>query len=109
MQIIVFNNRTGFVDALIGWAARRPITFRCKRSTMGLPNLREFVHAPCRFRLRSGREVFGVVWEVVTKEGQGLWFATIGEYEQYRRNPHQPISAVPVLPEEILLAERLAG
>ncbi|MBS1547465.1 MAG: hypothetical protein JST38_10075 [Bacteroidetes bacterium] len=76
---------------------------------MGLPNLREFVHAPCRFRLRSGREVFGVVWEVCTKDGSGLWFATVGDYERFRRNPHGPLAAIPVHPEEILLAERLAG
>ncbi len=76
---------------------------------MGLLNLREFVHAPCRFRLRSGREVFGVVWEVVTKDGHGLWFATIGDYERFRRNPHRPIEAIPMPADDILLAERLAG
>ena len=76
---------------------------------MGLPNIREYSHAPCRFRLRSGKEVFGVVWEVEASGIRSLYFATIGEYERYRREPQRPMEVVPVLPEEILHAERLAS
>lgn len=75
---------------------------------MGLPNILEFVNAPCRFRLRSGREVFGVVWEVSSKEGSHLCFSTIGDYERARRDPSGSIEAIPMLPEEIMMAERLA-
>ena len=76
---------------------------------MGLPNIREFTHAHCRFRLRSGREIFGVVWEVEANDVHRLFFATIGEYERLQRDPRQPIEVIPMQPEEILLAERLAS
>ena len=76
---------------------------------MGLPNIREFMHAHCRFRLRSGREIFGVVWEAETNGNNRLHFASIGDYERSRRDPRQPLEVIPMSPEEILLAERLAG
>ncbi|HRO39020.1 MAG: hypothetical protein M9900_12260 [Flavobacteriales bacterium] len=76
---------------------------------MGLPNIREYMHAHCRFRLRSGREVYGVVWEVETNDECRLYFATIGEYERSRREPHRPMEVMPMVLEDILLAERLAG
>ncbi len=75
---------------------------------MGLQNIREFTHVHCRFRLRSGREVYGVIWEVDTPNEHRLHFASIGEYERARRDPRSTIDAVPMLPEEIMLAERLA-
>jgi len=76
---------------------------------MGLPNIREYMHAHCRFRLRSGREVYGVVWEVEANDECRLYFATIGEYERSRREPQRPMEVMPMVLEDILLAERLAG
>ncbi len=76
---------------------------------MGLPNIREFMHAHCRFRLRSGREVFGVVWEAGSNAERRLHFSTIGEYERSRRDPQHLLNAIPMSPEEILMAERLNG
>lgn len=76
---------------------------------MGLSNIREFMHAHCRFRLRSGREVFGVVWEGGPEPGKHLQFCTIGEYERSRRESGQLPQAIPMSAEEILHAERLKG
>lgn len=76
---------------------------------MGLPDIQNFLHTPCRFRLRSGREVFGVVWEVSHKNENRLCFASIGDYERLRRDPLQPINTVALLPDEIMIAERLAS
>ncbi len=76
---------------------------------MGLPDLRTFMHAPCRFRLRGGREVYGVVWESGPWDGQGLTFASIGEYERARREPLRPMATVTMQAEEILWAERLVS
>ena len=75
---------------------------------MGLPDLRTFMHAPCRFRLRGGREVYGVVWESIPRGEHGLTFASIGEYERARREPMRPMATIAMHPEEILWAERLA-
>lgn len=87
--------------------SRTGLPFGANERAMGLPNLLEFVHAPCRFRLRSGREVFGVVWKSEPKDNR-LWFSSIGDYERTRMHPGGPIGAISMLPEEILLAERLA-
>ncbi len=76
---------------------------------MGLPNIREIMHAHCRFRLRSGREVYGVVWEVEANEECRLYFASIGEYERARRDPRRPMEVVAMMPEDIIVAERLAS
>ncbi|MEO7082606.1 MAG: hypothetical protein ABIY71_13830 [Flavobacteriales bacterium] len=74
---------------------------------MGLTNIREFMHAHCRFRLRCGREIFGVVWEGGSSSERSLHFSTIGEYERARLDPRQLLNAIPMSPEEIMLAERL--
>ena len=76
---------------------------------MGLPNIRDIAYARCRFRLSSGREVFGVVWEGNDADTGELCFATIGEYERLLRDPMRPIEVVPMRPEEILYAELLAS
>ncbi len=75
---------------------------------MGLPDIRTFMHAPCRFRLRGGKEVFGVVWECGPVPDQTLRFASIGEYERARHDPQGHLDAIAMQPEEILWAERLA-
>jgi hypothetical protein len=76
---------------------------------MGLPNIREIAYAHCRFRLSSGREVFGVVWEGDAMDSGELCFTTIGEYERLLRDPMRSIEVVPMRSEEILYAERLAS
>jgi hypothetical protein len=34
---------------------------------------------PCKFRLRSGKDVFGVVWETKAEEDFAYRFASLGE------------------------------
>jgi hypothetical protein len=34
---------------------------------------------PCRFKLKSGKEVFGVIWENSTDKTPVYFFATLGE------------------------------
>lgn len=105
---VVFHDRAIPVDLFVRPGRCRPPKFRCKRGTMGLANIRDFMHAHCRFRLRSGREVFGVVWEDGSQAERRLRFASLGDYERSHKDPQHPIEAIPMLPEEILLAERLA-
>lgn len=74
-------------------------------------NLHEIAHRHCRFKLRGGKEVFGVVWEVETGEGADtgthLFFASIRDYERLINGASAHV--VPITPGEILAAERLAG
>lgn len=76
---------------------------------MGRPNIREIAYARCRFRLSSGREVFGVVWEGNATDTGELCFVTIGEYERLLRDPMRSVEVVPMRSEEILYAELLAS
>ena len=68
---------------------------------MELTRIRPFAHKHCRFKLRSGKEVFGVIWEVEGLEKRSLFFASIGDYERLQRDPNKPVSVINLRPEEI--------
>jgi hypothetical protein len=80
---------------------------------MELSHLSAFTHKHCRFKLRSGREVFGVVWEVETCDGSGqptacLYFASVHDYERLQQEG-QPVQVIPMQPDEIVWAESMAS
>ena len=82
---------------------------------MELGNIRDFANMHCRFKLRSGREVFGVVWEVESTDhsGQGqdskrLFFASIRDYERLQ-NEGVPVQVIVMQADEFVWAERLAA
>jgi len=75
---------------------------------MERPDIRDLYHTHCRFRLRSGKEVYGVVWEVESGGTRRIFFASVHDYERFQRDPGQPISVIPMVPEEIVHAERVA-
>lgn len=81
--------------------------------TMDLAHLSSFTHKHCRFKLRSGKEVFGVVWEVETTDGAGehntsLYFASVRDYERLQQE-HTPVNVIPMRPEEIVAVESIAS
>jgi hypothetical protein len=41
---------------------------------------------PCRFKLKSGKEVFGVIWENSTVGKSSYFFATLSERYDARNN-----------------------
>ena len=49
---------------------------------MSSTDLNAFFHRPCRFKLRSGKEVFGVIW----LDSDQLLFASIDAYKKYAEN-----------------------
>jgi hypothetical protein len=68
---------------------------------------------PCKFRLKSGKEVFGVILEKVINDNPAYFFATAVEHERYvhsneRRNDLDEI-AVPVLLEDIIRIEPISS
>lgn len=82
---------------------------------MELSSIRDLANTHCRFKLRSGKEVFGVVWEVESTDRKGrgqdshrLFFASISDYERLCAEG-TPVHVIPIQPEEIVWAERLAG
>ena len=83
---------------------------------MERPDIRELYHTHCRFKLRSGKEVFGVVWEVETTDGSelgepttSLYFASVRDYERLQLEPHVPVNVLDMPPEEIVHVESLAS
>ena len=76
---------------------------------MELPNIRDFTNRHCRFKLKSGKEVYGVVWEVESGDTCRLFFARVRDYERLQHDPGQPISIVPMKPEEIVYVQDLAS
>ena len=82
--------------------------------------IQKHAHKHCRFKLRNGREVFGVIWEVKTAESplqegsndgeaHQLFFASIGDYERLQSRSGGPINVIPMLPEDIMLVESIAS
>jgi hypothetical protein len=48
---------------------------------------RAFNDQPCRFRLKSGKEVYGVIWEKAQPGNTSYYFASLSErYNRTRRN-----------------------
>lgn len=76
---------------------------------MEISRIRTFANKHCRFKLRGGKEVFGVIWEVETSDVRKLYFASVRDYERFQRDPRQPISVMPLQAEEIVQAERIAS
>lgn len=83
---------------------------------MELARIRPFTHKHCRFKLRNGKEVFGVIWEVRTQgiapahEAEDrLFFASVSDYERLQTAPHGPVNVIDMRPEEIINVESLAS
>jgi len=82
---------------------------------MDLDHLSNYTHKHCRFKLRSGKEVYGVVWEVETTDPSGngeastrLFFASVRDYERLQQT-RSPVNVIAMQPEEIVLVESLAS
>ncbi len=76
---------------------------------MELSHIRDYTHKHCRFKLKSGKEVFGVIWEVDSGEERRLFFASVRDYERLQHDPQQPISVLPMQPDEIVHVQDLAS
>lgn len=80
---------------------------------MEIANLKKYAHRHCRFKLRSGKEVYGVVWEVETSESAGadgtkrLFFASVRDYERLTNGG--PAQVIPIAPSEIVSVESIAS
>ncbi len=82
---------------------------------MDFAHIRQYAHQHCRFKLRSGKEIYGVVWEVETSDSANgtssakrLFFASVRDYEQLQK-AGTPVHVIPMQPEEIVGVESLAS
>lgn len=78
-----------------------------------MSNLRQFYNTQCRFRLKSGKEVYGVIWEVAVSEKSELYFTSLSNAEHvFKAKNDKELSksiGLPLSAEEIIMAERLVG
>ena len=86
----------------------RPI---CIAKIMSNNNIRLFLNQHCRFILKSGKEVFGVIWKVETDDSEQYVFTSISDHQTYMRtkDPSLIDNKLVVNIEDIILAERLIG
>ncbi len=81
---------------------------------MDISHIKKYEHQHCRFKLRNGKEIYGVVWEVETNESAAniaskrLFFASIRDYERLQKSA-TPVHVIPMQPEEIVGVESLAS
>lgn len=47
---------------------------------MRLQEFTDFYHKPCKFRFKSGKEVYGVIWRDPHSDDKGHYFASSGAY-----------------------------
>lgn len=74
---------------------------------MGVKELNNYFNKPCRFRLKSGKEVFGVIWPEAG--GSNHFFASSQDYYEYVKNKQGTANIIkyPVNLEEVIDAEYL--
>lgn len=92
-----------------GPGAAIPLIFVERSVAMDLTDIRDFYNKHCRFKLRNGKEVYGVIWEVDSNASHRLFFASVSDYERFQHDPQQPIAVIPMPPEEIVLVESIAS
>lgn len=51
--------------------------------TMNEKKLERFYHQHCRFKLQSGREVFGVIWEEENEVNNEVVFSSVKDHDEY--------------------------
>ena len=76
---------------------------------MDLSRIRPYAHKHCRFKLRNGKEVYGVIWEVELAESRRLFFASVRDYERLQHDPQRPVGVIDMQPEEIIQVESIAS
>lgn len=68
---------------------------------------RMFNDLPCRFRLKSGKEVFGVIWEKPQPGGPSFYFASLSE--RFNRNLRGSSIGMMINIDDVVGAELLSN
>ena len=75
---------------------------------MSTDNIHNILDAYCRFILKSGKEVYGVV---MFANDSNYYFASNQDFQKYKatQNPELLCNMMPLNVEDIILAEKLAS
>lgn len=64
----------------------------------------------CKFRLKSGKEVFGVIWKVSGPEGEKYVFSSVSDHQTYlKTKDFSQIHLLYVNPDDFIGAEKLVS
>ncbi|MBL4704147.1 MAG: hypothetical protein JKY54_06480 [Flavobacteriales bacterium] len=79
---------------------------------MSIRDLKEYYNSECRFKLKSGQEIYGVLWEVESAKGTDLYYTSLFNATKIRSNNDFQLATEigqPMQLDEIILAERLVS
>lgn len=69
-------------------------------------DLRFYVESPCRFILKSGREVFGRIFETKAKSTNEYYFASNGEFMKWKKSSTKKATVgIKIQVDDIVYAE----
>ena len=77
---------------------------------MSNSNIGTFLNQHCRFIMRSGREVFGVVWKVES-DTEKYVFSSLSDHQSYLKTKDLTLveNGLQVNIDDIILAEKIAS
>ena len=80
---------------------------------MSTRDLIPYLNKSCRFKLKSGKEVFGIIWEAIGPNGKHLYFTSLSNAELvYEAGNSLELAAKignPIPFEDIIYVEKLAS
>lgn len=79
-------------------------------SAMNYDDVQTYFNRHCRIRLRSGKEVFGVLWEELSDTDKAIYFASYIEHKKRISRVHTELNPPPALRlsyEEIINIEQI--
>jgi len=75
---------------------------------MRTDEIKQYYDQHCRFKLKSGKEVYGVIWEVNNGDSSRTYFSSLMDHQAYLKDQSIPDLEDFQL-EEILFAEKLVS
>ena len=71
---------------------------------MEVKKFKHYEKIPCKFTVRNGKKVFGVIWEFRKQKVGNYYFTSSREFEQITKNSG-PLEGFPVKIEDLIHAE----
>ena len=73
-------------------------------------SLKSYYNKPCKFKLRSGKDVYGVVWKDGSEYSKNYYFSSSEDYNLItKRGVESESLRTPVNLDDIVAAEALQG
>lgn len=66
-----------------------------------------YMESPCRFILRSGKEIFGRIFETKTKSNNEYYFASNGEFMKWKNSNEEKQIGVKIKVDDIVYVEKI--